>query len=197
MLSATDGLKASLTGCWGCCCEACCWSRGRFSTFPVLELPRIRGLFLLTFFKLPPPPLWLLILLRSEVGRKLSKLSREAYASVWQVFSVKISNENCNFVSIFVIQKQLPLSKKLVKWKCFIFAGKFYLIFYEPMIEVFNQWCCWYTASAGSSPFWGWSYRGSSSRGHCSCWKNDFLCLNQEVVLYKYHGYQIFVILNS
>jgi len=46
-----------------------------------------------------------------EVGRKLSKLSCETFASVWQVFSVKISNENCNFVSIFIIQTQLTLSK--------------------------------------------------------------------------------------
>ena len=32
---------------------------------------------------------------QAEVRRKLSKLSREAYASVWQVFLIKISNKNC------------------------------------------------------------------------------------------------------
>ena len=33
--------------------------------------------------------------LEAEVRRKLSKLSRETYALVWQVFVVKISNQNC------------------------------------------------------------------------------------------------------
>ena len=40
--------------------------------------------------------------LKSEVGRKLSKLSREAYlcVSLTSFFLVLISDENCNFVPI-------------------------------------------------------------------------------------------------
>ena len=37
------------------------------------------------------------------------------------------------FCSISTIQTKLTLVKKLVKWKRFIFAGKVYLCFYEPM----------------------------------------------------------------
>ena len=37
----------------------------------------------------------LILEFQAEVRRKLSKLSRSAYALVWQVFVVKISSQNC------------------------------------------------------------------------------------------------------